>query len=669
METTRRAAWVGASFHLAILGGALTACRPASEAPYEEPRATPQQVQLAYRDYYDVALSPGGPMASSQLSRGTLFIPIREPHSHEPRLGLDGSPLRYTCGVTFISPRRAVTAAHCVDATNVWDPPNQPLEVRMYDPMVEADVGWETTARSLGGTFPNYRRTPLGAGYSTTSYQCRVVARCGNTYGAYNCPGNFPRADTALLDCGPSSPGCRYDYLGVADSEGVGVPVSMAWAHEVYAIPDDRATDLWQHYTRYANYDPVQNYHYYPANQLLPLVSKPWSDPPRPTVSLGVTAVGTDARLTELHGCHGSSGSGVTQLNEGLGTQELLGPVATWDSWVFRAHDYEFLCEDPALSARGPGDAGLGYARLAVTQKLAESKSAVDVCGTDEPGLFPNPLLWLTHDIWILRKGLVGRQAFPKRWPCTDETCSTWERLRVANEPMVPIARGETLTLPSANIIAGTTYRVSVRIHSLESTPPLVTLALGNQTLVRGVRPTAFASEAAGLVGVAFTATRGGGQVLQVTAAQGSGAFAVTEIVAVADAMANGFEYRSQRVGMGIIESGSRTPVPATWTRMAPSRFAARLQAGQRFIVTRQAFVRGRAWRVEFDTSRDVQGMSCGFLTSDGRELRLRCNSVNRHILAHFHLGDAQPVAFFVDLPKGQADLALDNLRLETRTQ
>ncbi|AGC43935.1 hypothetical protein MYSTI_02619 [Myxococcus stipitatus DSM 14675] len=667
METTLRAAWFGASFHLSILGAALAACRPLDEPTTEEPGATPQQVQLAYRDYYDMAFSPGGAMASSQLSRGTLFVPMRQPDTHELRLGLDGSPLRYTCGVTFISPRKAITAAHCVDDINVWDPPHQPLEVQMYDPMVEADVKWEATANSLAGTFPRYRRTPLGPGYSTTSYQCRVVSRCGNAYGTYNCPGNFPRADTALLDCGPASPGCRYDYLSVADHEGVGVPVSMAWAHEVYAIPDDRRSDLWQHYTLYANYDPVQNYHYYPANQLLPLVSKPWSDPPRPTVSLGVTLVGTDARLTELHGCHGSSGSGITQLNAGLGTQELLGPVATWDKWVFTAHDYDFLCEDPDRTARKPGDGGLGYARLAVTQKLAEGRSTTDVCGTEEPGLFPNPLLWLTHDIWILRKGMVGRQAFPKRWPCTDTTCTAWERLRIVNEPLVPVARGETVTLPPANVVAGMTYRVSVRIRSLEGTPPLITLALGNQTLLRGVRPVVHAAEAAGLVGIAFKATRGGSQTLQISAAQGSGAFAVTEITTVADPLANGFEYRSQRVGMGIVEPGTRTPVPATWTRMGSSGFAARVKGGQRFLVTRQAFIRGRTWRVEFDTSRDVTGATCGFITSDNRELRMRCNSVSRHILAHFNLGDAQPVAFFVDLPKGQPDLALDNLRLETR--
>ncbi|TQF14492.1 hypothetical protein FJV41_18425 [Myxococcus llanfairpwllgwyngyllgogerychwyrndrobwllllantysiliogogogochensis] len=668
MKTSLRAAFVGTSIHLVILGAVLAACDGPGESPPQEPRTmAPQAVQRAYQDYYSVALAPGGPTGSSQLSRGTVFVPILQPVTHAPLLGLDGTPLRYTCGVTFISPRRAITAAHCLDDVSVWDPANQALEVRMYDPMIDAEVNWEATAESLSGTFPGFQRTPLGGGYSTSSYSCRVIARCGDSFGNYQCPASFPRADTALLDCGAESPGCRYDYLDVAESEGLGVPVSMAWAHEVYSIPEDRSTELWQRYTRYIDYEPAQNYHYYGVNQLLPLLSRPWSNPSRPRVSLGLSGFGTDARLTELHGCHGSSGSGITQLNEHLGTQELLGPVAVWAHWVFPAHDYDFLCEDPARTARLPGDAGLGYARLAFTRKLVESRSPDDVCDTLVPGLFPNPLLWLTHDVWLLRRGALGTQPFPKPWPCTASSCSAWERLRFPNEPLVPLARGESLTLPSAEVIAGMTYRVSVRIRALEGTPATVTLSLGTQSLLSNASPVALPGEAAGLIATTFVPLSGAAQPLRLAPGENSGAFAVTEVVVVADPLANGFEYHSRRVGMGILEPGARTPVPATWTRLPPSRFAALLRGGQRFVVTRQAFVSGRAWTVEFDTSRDTVGVSCGFITADGRELRTRCNAVRGRVRTHFQLGAAQPVAFFVDLPAGQPDLILDNLRLVTR--
>ncbi|MFY2563071.1 hypothetical protein ACN469_36085, partial [Corallococcus terminator] len=559
-----------------------------------------------------------------------------------------------------------ITAAHCLDRHSVWDPANQPLEVRMYDPMSAADVEWEATSESLSGTFPGYQRRPLGQGYSTSSYQCRVIARCGDSFGNYQCPASLPRADTALLDCGDTSPGCRYDYLGVADSEGVGVPVSMAWAHEVYSIPEDRSSDLWQRYTRYINYDPAQNYHYYEANQLLPLLSTPWKNPARPRVSLGLSGFGTDARLTELHGCHGSSGSGVTQRNESLGTQELLGPVAVWANWVFSAHNYDFLCEDPARTARAPGDAGLGYARLAFTRKLVESRRPEDVCDTRTPGLFPNPNLWLAHDVWLLRGATQSTLPFPKPWPCAAASCTAWERSRFPNEPLLPVGRDDSLSLPSAEVVAGMTYRVSVRVQALEDTSPLVTLTLGSQVLVSGASPTALPGEAAGLVATAFVASSGGLQSLRLSSAEGSGAFAVTELVVVGDALVNGFESRSQRVGMGILEPGARTPVPATWTQSPTSRFAALIRGGQRLIATRQALVSGRTWTVGFDASRDTRGVTCGFLTSDDRELRTSCNSIAGRARANFQLGAARPVAFFVDLPAGQPDLALDNLRLET---
>ncbi|WP_163871092.1 hypothetical protein [Myxococcus eversor] len=654
MEPSLRAAFAGTSIHLVILGAALA--------------AEPQPVQRAYQDYYNVALTPGGVTASSQLSRGTVFVPILQPGTHAPKRGLDGSPLRYTCGVTFISPRRAITAAHCLDQISVWDPENQPLEVRMYDPMIAADVDWEATAESLSGTFPGYQRRPLGPGYSTSSYPCRVIARCGDSFGNYQCPASLPRADTALLDCGDTSPGCRHDYLDVAASEGVGVPVSMAWAHEVYSIPDNRSSELWQRYTRYINYDPAQNYHYYGPNQLLPLLSAPWKNPVRPRVSLGLSGFGTDARLTELHGCHGSSGSGITQLNESLGTQELLGPVAVWSNWVFSAHDYDFLCEDPARTARAPGDAGLGYARLAFTRKLVESKHPDDVCDTKTPGLFPNPNLWLTHDVWLLRRDSPGTLPFPKPWPCVASSCTAWERSRFPNEPLLSVGQGESLTLPSAEVVAGMTYRVSVRIRALEENlAPLVTLTLGGQVLVSGASPVARPGEAAGLVATTFVASAGGARSLRLSPAEGSGAFAVTELVVVGDTLVNGFENRSQRVGMGILEPGALTPVPATWTRTPTSRFAALLRGGQRFIATRQALVSGRAWTVEFDASRDTRGVTCGFLTADGRELRTNCNSTAGRVRANFQLGAAQPTAFIVDLPAGQPDLALDNLRLSTR--
>ncbi|MCP3061360.1 hypothetical protein LXT21_21495 [Myxococcus sp. K38C18041901] len=386
-----------------------------------------------------------------------------------------------------------------------------------------------------------------------------------------------------------------------------------------------------------------------------------------PRVSLGLTATGTDARLTELHGCHGSSGSGITRRNAALGTQELLGPVAVWAPWVFPAHDYDFLCEDPERTARGPGDAGLGCARLAFTRKLVEPRSASDVCDAQSPGLFANLHLWLEHDVWLLRRAPLARQAFPRPWPCVADSCSEWERVRFPNEPLVPLGKSRPLTLPPAKRVSGMSYRVSVRVRALEATAPRVTLTPGGQTLLRGARPQSRPGEAAGLVATTFVSNSGGTQALKLSLEADSSDAAVTELVVVSDTLTQGFEHRSQRVGVGILEPGASAPAPATWTRGESSRFAALLRGGQRWVVTRQALVPGRAWAVGFDTSRATRGMMCGFITADGREPRTQCDAVAKRVRANFQLGTEQPVAFFVDLPEGHAEVALDNLRLQSR--
>jgi hypothetical protein len=109
--------------------------------------------------------------------------------------------------------------------------------------------------------------------------------------------------------------------------------------------------DLYDHYTRYTS--RKDNYHYFGAgrNQLVPLRSQPWPDgTPRRRLGnyYGYTA-------TDLFGCHGTSGSGVLEVQPD-GSYKLLGPMAVaGPGWDGR------LCTDPATFQKG--QTNLAYTR------------------------------------------------------------------------------------------------------------------------------------------------------------------------------------------------------------------------------------------------------------------------------------------------------------------
>ncbi|QSQ25933.1 hypothetical protein JY651_13795 [Pyxidicoccus parkwayensis] len=589
-------------------------------------------------------------------------MPALEANTHAPRLGLNGTLLRYTCGVTFISPSYAITAAHCVGDVDAWDPANQRFEVRMYDPMREDRVDWLGTASSLSGTFPNYHRSPLGSGYNTTSFNCTLVARCGSLFGNYQCPASLPWADTALLRC-PEQPGCQYDYLSVATQELVGAPVATAWAHEVYSIPTDRNSNLWQHYTQYQSHDITQNYHYYDANELLPLVSKGWGLG-RERVSLSVLYLNPDVRFTELHGCHGSSGSGIAQFSKERGTYELLGPTSIHSPIITSRYDYDFLCEDPIQGAHVPGEPGLGFSRLSYTRELNKlAHPFYDKC-LPPPEMPPLYRFWLEHDR-LMVGGTRPWRPIPLPWPCL--SCPTWDRLRFPNEPMLEIASGQTLALPEMKLTAGTAYRLSLRVRSdgFSAAPinPRLTITLGGQGIVVNAEPVKIAGESAGLITSRFVAASSSPMPLVITV--GSATCGISELVIAKDAYApNDFEHAPKRAGIGIIEPGKANPVPATWTRGENSKFAALIKGGERFVATRQAFLPNRAWDIRFETSVDTLGVSCGLILADGFEMAQACNSQARQVNVRFPLTARQPVAFFIDVPSGHPDVAVDNLSI-----
>lgn len=288
---------------------------------------------------------------------GYLELPIKNANG-TPAATQGGFAIRGTCGVTFIAPHYAITAAHCVAAPHVANNA-QPITVNHLD-ISDIDYWSLAFSSTFEGNFPNFEPLTVPAqdlaGYQKTSMQCTVSARCGSS-NTINCAIN---ADVAMLYC-PTRPS-NAPWIPVATSDpanGTGA-VEMYWYHEVLFIPSDlpdvaypQDLDRWTHYTMYNPLVPNEvdskrnNFHYLasPMNSILPLHSVPWSG--------GTQRRRIGAGATDLFGCHGSSGSGIFQRNA-LNNLELLGPALAGPGWADTR-----LCRDPEEYA--PGVSRLTY--------------------------------------------------------------------------------------------------------------------------------------------------------------------------------------------------------------------------------------------------------------------------------------------------------------------
>lgn len=292
---------------------------------------------------------------------GAVHVPSINPATGGP-LYVTGSSVqaRGTCGVTFVSPHRAITAAHCVGPIDIPNPQTQSVLVQTFD---IASMNPSAIPSHLTGTFPNYSHGTLGPsdGYLVQNLTCSVAVRCGSGTGNFNCPAGSEAGDIVLLSCPDRA--ASAEYVDVADSDPpVGTAVEVYWAHEIVDMAS-APSDAFNHYTVYNGTNPHgENFHYHPNNYLIPLRSTPWASGPR-------TIVGSwgDEIRTDLFACHGTSGSGVMTTTGGV--MKLLGPTrAAGIGWVFPGTTTARLCLDPAQQV--PGTWHHSYTKNAYTRAL-----------------------------------------------------------------------------------------------------------------------------------------------------------------------------------------------------------------------------------------------------------------------------------------------------------
>ncbi len=334
-----------------------------SDAATSTEDSSDSNVQLSSAKHYVVATNLDAVLDAAQRATGALLVPRMDAAGKRVK-AIDGTPIRSSCGVTFIDRTHAITAAHCADDVDVPDPTATALTVQFID--VDATADYKSAAK-LSGTFPGYTHKTIDSGYTATETSCHIIHRC--KFGAYSCP---PRAtaddaDIMMLSCSPGLPAGR-EPVAVAAGDPAKGAARVFWFHEIYTAPTSRppaydaaGTDLFNHYTT-ADESGQQNLHYFEGrNQLLPLVSAEWSPGiPRTRLRREGTTVWTD-----LFGCHGTSGSGVMALDAATGKYQLLGPVATASADWGSAR----LCTDLATHRRGR--ASTSYTANDYTRELA----------------------------------------------------------------------------------------------------------------------------------------------------------------------------------------------------------------------------------------------------------------------------------------------------------
>lgn len=443
----------------------------------------------------------------------------------------------------------------------------------------------------------------------------------------------------------------------------------MPWKHEIYDVPNVASDDRFQHYSVYVQGVYDENFHYFGGsqggpladplfgtdNQPLPLRSRPWKlgDITIERAKVPPPLFEADFKWTDLMGCHGTSGSGITQAHS-TGHHDLLGPVARGDPFWGAT-----LCQTQSISLRGTPL--LAYTALNYT-KLAED--AADDCGGGSKE--SSPLLWLKCHLKLFE--LVYQKpviADPIPWPCI--TCPPFAKYRVWYEPMFPVQYGDPqhLTMP-VQLDASARYRIAANITTFTPANVAITVA-GAVAAQRFIAPNGFSF---GTVSGSFTPTPA--QVagpLEIVSLLGD--FGVNSIVVVAEDAVNDFDTMVKRAGVGLEPIGGGSEViPMRFAGDGLGGYAAVLLGGERMVMTRQALLNGVRWRGQFLARGDDHPLTCGFVDEYGSETTFACTPVNNQVSWEVPSPvEGHPVAFFVENPADASPMELDDMTLASVPQ
>ena len=625
VESSQRNRYYDVSFTPAPSYAALAAANPTLDVP-----------ALAARYLRELA-TQGLPYWSS----GSLTVPMLDTTTKEIKLvpAPAAGRLRFSCGVTLISPSFAITAGHCVTAD---DGKLEELKLQMYRPTAKLAETWSKTS-ALSGTFPllSHPQLTTDDGYIVDEYSCSVLSRCYSGSDTSNCKN--AGSDVALLQCA-GRPGDEYGFLNLATAvPAAGTETLMHWKHEVLDLGDPVPTDLVEHYQKYPS-DYGQNYHYFETgNQLLPLRSITWSNG-APTAFIAATR-------TDLRGCHGSSGSGILSRNGTSAAFDFVAPVATGGSGLTG------LCES-TTSTLQPGSSGLGISfatPAALLEPYAEQLTndcnhrddvPRDVIGLPFTAGSARPSTLFSslscqvdafgRDGTVAQDGIFG--PYPERF--VDDTAATEH------------------VLHGFQVEPHADYRFAVQAQSLGACAacPAPTLRVGTSSLAvppkltdaRTLLTRSFAAESAGPVELGVDTT--------------GSALAVGGLSFIREGQINSFdapEDRLETVLYAVDAQATRLagPVPMRFSGDGEAGFLASLRPGERMALLRQALGAGRKWTVRLGAS-DYTGLKCGLL--DLRAAPLLTKDCSALFVLDDALGTDPRLALYVELPLTSEKMSVD---------